>query len=65
MLQTGFVTKGVALGSRAFGEQIADEYRRQLGDRRRRAPVEAWALDETYALRRDKKRLGWVSCPIE
>jgi hypothetical protein len=58
MLQIRFVTKGVALGAGAFGEKIADEYRRQLGDRRRRASVEAWALDETCALRRDKKAIG-------
>jgi len=61
VLRIGFVTKEVALGSRAFGEQIADEYRRQLGDRRRRAPVETWALDETCALRRDKKWMGQLS----
>lgn len=60
MLQTRFVTKGVAIGRESFVREMAEEFYTQLGDTRPREPIAARAWDGTYSLRRHKQ---WVAVP--
>lgn len=58
MLKARFVTKGIALGSREFVEQIGTDFRSELGENKKHHATDARAWDETYSLRKHKKWIG-------
>lgn len=55
MLRARFVTKGVAVGTRMFVDEVLAENRETLGYRKRREPVRAVAWDQFYSLKRHRK----------
>ena len=57
MLKANFATKGVAIGSKKFVQDILIQHQALLGYRRKHNPHQVRAWDEIYCL---KKHRGWV-----
>jgi putative transposase len=57
-LKARFITKGVALGSQAFVEDVIEEFFGQLGYRRKHTAQEARAWDQDYCLKNYRKWIG-------
>jgi hypothetical protein len=57
-LKARFVTKRVALGSKAFVEKALEEFSGHLGYRRNHKAQEARAWDEVYCLKKHRKWIG-------
>jgi len=57
-LQSRFVTKGLALGSQEFIEEVLQEHRVTLGYSNRRQPLQTRAWDGIYSLKNHRK---WIS----
>jgi hypothetical protein len=57
-LKARFVTRGVALGSESFVNEVLAEFSGQLGYRLKRMAQEARIWDEVYCLKKHRKWIG-------
>ncbi len=58
MLKVRFASKGVAVGSKEFVEDVLRQHGAALGYKREHRPEEARAWDETYCLRKHQRWIG-------